>query len=518
MFSRTVTAAINGIRAEKVVVEADISNGLPVFCMVGYLSSEVREAQDRVRTAIRSLGIVLPVQRITVSLSPSDLRKAGAGFDLPIAAAVLAAAGEIQAESLDGVFMAGELSLDGHLKGIHGILEMVSRAAQFGCHTCVIPAANLQEGSVVDGVRVYGAGSLEEVIAWLNGEGMLQSCSIELEKIRQVQEKEAGLDFADLRGQLVLRRAAEIAVTGFHNLLIIGPPCSGKTMAAKRIPSILPSPGREEILEISRIHSIAGILPENGELMALRPFRAPHHTVTPSGMAGGGKWPRPGEVSLAHRGVLFLDELPEFRPDTLEILRQPMEERQIVISRNAGNFVFPAAFQLVAAMNPCKCGYYPDRNRCRCSSSDVRRYLSSISQPLLDRIDLCVEVREPTFGEISGLEQDEESRKRESSAQIRERVERARKIQEERYAGTGILTNAELTAAQAERFCMLGEAEQKLMSRMYEKMHLTGRAYVKILKVARTIADLEGAETVDCRHLSEAFGYRMIDRKYWGGA
>lgn len=517
MFSRTVTAAINGIRAQKVVVEADISNGLPVFCMVGYLSSEVREAQDRVRTAIRSLGIVLPVQRITVSLTPSDLRKAGAGFDLPIAVAVLAAAGQIPTDALEGIFFAGELSLDGHLEGIHGTLEMVSRASQFGCHTCILPTANLQEGSVVEDVRVYGADSLEEVIDYLKEEGTLHTCKVDLEQIRQMQEKKSGLDFADLRGQLVLRRASEIAVAGFHNLLIIGPPGSGKTMAARRLPSILPSPGREEILEISRIHSIAGVLPENGELMALRPFRAPHHTVTPGGMAGGGKWPRPGEVSLAHRGVLFLDELPEFHPDTLEILRQPMEDRQIVISRNAGNFVFPAAFQLVAAMNPCKCGYYPDRNRCRCSASDVKRYLSNISQPLLDRIDLCVEVKEPTFEEISGLEQRGEAQIRENSAQIRERVEKARKIQEARYEGTGIRTNAELSASDAERYCMLGEAEQKLMSRMYEKMHLTGRAYVKILKVARTIADLEASESVSCLHLSEAFSYRMIDRKYWGG-
>ncbi len=517
MFSSTITAAINGIRAQKVVVEADISSGLPVFCMVGYLSSEVREAQDRVRTAIRSMGIVLPVQRITVSLTPSDLRKAGAGFDLPIAAAVLAAAGEVPPDRLDGILMAGELSLDGRLEGIRGILEIVSRAAEFGCHTCVIPSANLKEGSVVEGIRVFGADSLGEVIAWLKGEGELHTCTVQIDRIREMQEKEAGLDFADLRGQIVLKRAVEVAVTGFHNLLMIGPPGAGKTMAARRIPSILPEASREEILEISRIHSIAGTLPEDGELITLRPFRAPHHTITPGGMAGGGKWPRPGEVSLAHRGILFLDELPEFRTETLEILRQPMEDREIVISRNAGNFVFPAAFQLIAAMNPCKCGYYPDRSRCRCSSSSVKKYLSSISRPLLDRIDLCVTVTEPSFEEISGRGQTCGPQQAETSARIRARVERARKIQEERYRGTGIRTNAELTAAGLEKYCVLGKTEEEMMGEVYRKMKLTGRAYMKILKVARTIADLEGEDQISETHLSEAFRYRMIDNKYWGG-
>lgn len=513
MFSRVTTAALCGVQARRVTVEADISSGMPVFSMVGYLSSEVREAQDRVRTAIRSLGVSLPVRRITVNLAPADLRKAGAGFDLPIAAAVLAAAELVPARRLEGVMLAGELSLDGKLERIRGVLAMVAGAKKFGCHTCIIPAANLREGSVVEEVKVLGADSLKEVVAFLKGEGELRSCRVDLEQLRCRQEEDRGLDFSDIRGQEALKRAALIAVAGFHNLLIIGPPGAGKTMAAKRIPSILPRTTLEEALEISRIQSVAGTLPE-GEVMMLRPFRAPHHTITKSGMAGGGTWPSPGEVTLAHRGVLFLDELPEFRTETLEILRQPMEDGHIVISRNTGSFDFPASFQLVAAMNPCKCGYYPDRSRCRCTSGDVQRYLKSVSAPLLDRIDICVEAQEPAFEEISGLDK---AGRAESSGQLRERVRRARRIQSERYQGLPYDVNAHLSSFAAETFCRLGKEQQELMRQMYRKLGLTGRAYMKVLKVARTIADLDGAEDIRTEDLYEAAAFRMIDRKYWGG-
>lgn len=511
MFSAVVSAAICGIESRKIIVEADVGDGLPVFSMVGYLASEVREAQDRVRTALRNAGFRFPAKRITVNLSPADVRKEGSGFDLPIAVAVLAAFGCVPRERLEGVLFAGELSLNGELNGIRGILEMVSSAARFGCHTCILPLKNLREGSVVRGIRVLGAGHIGEVVRFLTEGEALAEVPINIEEMQSCQEEKTRLDFCQVQGQAVLRRASEVAVAGLHNLLMIGPPGAGKTMVARRIPTILPEITPEEALEISKIHSIAGTLPQDTGVFTSRPFRAPHHTVTPAALAGGGAAPRPGEVSLAHRGVLYLDELPEFQKATLEILRQPMEEGRICITRSTGSYLFPADFMLVASMNPCKCGFFPDRRRCTCSYRDVKRYLEHISQPLLDRIDVCAEAHPVKYEELTGAGPEEDS------ASIRRRVRAAQAVQRERYAGTRFRFNSDLDMDAVRKFCVLGKEQQELMRESYERLELTARAYCRILKVARTIADLEGEEQIGEAHLCEAICYRTVDKKYWKG-
>ena len=523
MFSSVITAAINGMNAYRVTVEADVSDGMPIFSMVGYLGAEVREAQERVRTAIRNMGFTLPAKRITVSLTPADLRKGGSGFDLPIALAVMAAGRMLPADKMEGIFAAGELGLDGSVNGIHGALEMVSRAASFGCHTCIIPADNLMEVSLLSEPRVLGAHNLSDVLRYLKGETGCLTASVPIspEKFYTLLPGQAyDTDFANLRGQKLLRRAAEIAVGGGHNLLLIGPPGAGKSMAARCIRTIQPSMTLEEVTEVTRIYSIAGALEHSDGPVVLRPFRAPHHTISSAGMAGGGSWPRPGEISLAHQGILYLDELPEFSTETIELLRGPLEDGRIIISRKSGSFEFPARVQLIASMNPCKCGYFPDRTKCRCSQRDVRKYLSRISQPLLDRIDMCMEVRQATYAEISGMldsdgSEGKEQAEREGSDRIRKRVELVRKRQQERYIQEDFSINACIPSEKIRIYCPLGKEEEKLMEEMYESFALTGRSYYKILRVARTIADLEGAENIGIRHLREAAVYKMIDRKYW---
>ena len=509
MFGAVVSAAICGVESRRIMVEADVSDGLPVFSMVGYLASEVREAQDRVRTALKNSGISLPARRITVNLSPADVRKGGSGFDLPIAVAVLSAFGQVAGQATEGILFVGELGLNGELKGIHGVLEIAACARQFGCHTCIVPIQNLEEGSVIHEIQVLGASHISQVVSFLKGKGELEKRTINIEEIRSAQAASGQPDFLEIQGQELLRRAAEVAVAGMHNLLMIGPPGSGKTMTARRIPTILPAPSLEESLEISKIHSIAGTLPEDCGILTVRPFRAPHHTITPAALAGGGKGPKPGEVSLAHRGVLYLDELPEFEKSTLELLRQPLEDGTVCITRSSGSFLFPANFMLVAAMNPCKCGYYPDLNRCSCSPRDVRRYLDHISIPLLDRIDITVEAKSVQYEELTSYQP------MESSAQIRERVIRAHRVQRERYQGTAYHFNADLGAGAVKTYCRLGEKEEKLMKKTFETLELTARSYSRILKVARTIADLDGESDIGVSHLSEAICYRALDKKYW---
>lgn len=505
-FSTILSAAIDGLGVELVRVEADVSNGLPVFHMVGYLSSEVKEAGERVRTAIRNSGFDYPAKRTIVNLSPATLRKRGASFDLPIAVAIMVSLGQVSPEAAQGCLITGELGLDGRVRKVPGVLPIVMEGKQNGVTRFIVPGENKAEGSLVKGVEVIGAGSLKEVVSILSGEWVPEK----REESEITDDWDETLpDFADIRGQENVKRAAEIAVAGGHNLLMIGPPGSGKSMTAKCIAGILPPPDMEESLEITKIYSVLGMLDEKSPLIRKRPFREVHHTATRAALIGGGLVPHPGEISLAHGGVLFLDELPEFRKSVIEVLRQPLEEKSVQISRTYGNYRFPADFMLVAAMNPCPCGCYPDMKKCTCTPAQIHMYLSRISRPFLDRIDLCVEARRVEYRHLA------DERKGECSAVIRKRVCRAREIQIKRYTGTKMTTNSMLQGKDIQKYCTLGKKEHALMEQAFTVMGLTARAYHRIIKTARTIADLEGEERIRERHLKEALGYRAVDEKFW---
>ncbi|HJA06890.1 MAG TPA: YifB family Mg chelatase-like AAA ATPase [Candidatus Mediterraneibacter pullicola] len=505
-FSTILSAAIDGLGVELVRVEADVSNGLPVFHMVGYLSSEVKEAGERVRTAIRNSGFDYPAKRTIVNLSPATLRKRGASFDLPIAVAIMVSLGQVSPEAAQGCLITGELGLDGRVRKVPGVLPIVMEGKQNGVTRFIVPGENKAEGSLVKGVEVIGAGSLKEVVSILSGEWVPEK----REESEITDDWDETLpDFADIRGQENVKRAAEIAVAGGHNLLMIGPPGSGKSMTAKCIAGILPPPDMEESLEITKIYSVLGMLDEKSPLIRKRPFREVHHTATRAALIGGGLVPRPGEISLAHGGVLFLDELPEFRKSVIEVLRQPLEEKSVQISRTYGNYRFPADFMLVAAMNPCPCGCYPDMKKCTCTPAQIHMYLSRISRPFLDRIDLCVEARRVEYRHLA------DERKGECSAVIRKRVCCAREIQIKRYTGTKMTTNSMLQGKDIQKYCTLGKKEHALMEQAFKVMGLTARAYHRIIKTARTIADLEGEERIRERHLKEALGYRAVDEKFW---
>ena len=504
MLARVSSACLSGIEAELVAVEVDVSAGLPAFAMVGLPDSTVRESRDRVRSAIRNAGYVFPMERITVSLAPADLRKEGAAFDLPIALGILAATGCLKREPLAGLLALGELGLDGEIRAVRGVLPIALACRREGMAAILLPLANGREAAVVDRLSVVPARTLREAVEWVNGERSLEPVPFDPATFsRTLQEDEA--DFAEVRGQSHAKRALEIAAAGGHNVLMLGPPGAGKTMLARRFPTILPPLTLDEAIEVWTIWSVAGLLPPDSGLEMTRPFRAPHHTVSEAGLIGGGSIPHPGEVSLAHLGVLFLDELPEFAQHVLETLRQPLEDGRVVVSRASGAAAFPARFQLLAAANPCRRGC-PTLEACVCTSGERARYLAKLSRPLLDRIDLHVELPSVPFVELA------EGVGGEPSHAIRARVVKARGIQHERFDGSRTRANAQMTARQIRRFCGLPGDAQRLLAQAISRLGLSARGHDRLLKITRTIADLEGRERIASEHLAEAIQYRTLDR------
>ena len=509
MVIRTFTGSVTDIADTTVTVEVSITGGGLGLFLVGLPDNAVRESEQRIRSAFENSGFRMTARKCVVNLAPADLRKEGSGFDLPIAVAILAATDQVVAAPLADSYFVGELSLDGSVRGVRGVLPIVSEAKAQGFRKIYVPRENADEAAVVDGIDVLAVESLREVAASLSGEVELEPVRGELQST--LVEAPYADDFADVKGQQHAKRALEIAAAGGHNVIMIGPPGSGKTMLARRMPSILPPMSLDEALETTKIHSVAGKLGTAVGLMSQRPFRAPHHMASPMALIGGGNSPQPGEVSLAHNGVLFLDEMPEFGHSVLEVLRQPLEDKHITISRVRYTVDYPSNFTLVASMNPCPCGYYNHPTKeCSCSAAAVHRYVGRISGPLMDRIDLHVEIVPVSREELSSKEEGERS------AVVRERVMRARAIQAERFRGTGIYTNTMMSSSMLRRFCPLSEPVRRLLDAAMERLQLSARAYDRIIKVARTIADLAGAADIEPSHISEAITYRSLDRESWG--